>query len=709
MSAENNEKKNVWLSIYRLVKSHKKRLLLVFVISLMATAVTLFEPLIYREAVNDITGLFVQQAKDDVATQSGEDLGQDDSPSIPFFDKLMGGKKTTGIVRDTTIYTYDTIRYLKDTIILKTLKEGVHSKHHRKKIVTLKQKEKIPELKIVREPHTATYVAPRTPGQAFKTLMWAVILLFIIKLLGLIFWWIGENMNVKLSCSIERNFIQRTFGHVLKLPLAFFAKRSTAALHKQIDQSQEISATVTHFTKDIFPEVVSLIGIISIMFWQNYVLALLALSIVPFYLWITIRSTKKLEMSLSGYYEKWEEVSSRMQDALGGIKTVKLSGAEEREMNRLDEQTGGAYKDYIKRSFLSHKYSFWQILLTHLASALVLSYGGYLALHHKLTPGDVVMFVAYLDMLYSPIDNLAEIWAEVQQNATSVARAFKLLDINAEEKHGKELQLNKGRVEFKNVQFGYNSNRQVLKGLTFTAAPGKVTALVGTSGAGKTTTVDLLLKLFEPQGGEILIDGQKLSEMDDSSVRRSIGMVAADGAIFRGTLADNIRYKKPEATDAEVEAAAIAAGMQVTLQRLPEGLKTLVGESGFGLSVGERQRVQIARVIVDKPKILIMDEATANLDFATEAEVKKTIDEIRKENTVIVIAHRFSMVKDADHVIVLDEGQVAEEGTPEELIEKGGWFADFANAGDDEEEEEEEKDEEEKTEEETQEEDSEDE
>ena len=304
------------------------------------------------------------------------------------------------------------------------------------------------------------------------------------------------------------------------------------------------------------------------------------------------------------------------------------------------------------------------------------------------------MFVAYLDMLYDPIDSLSEIWAEVQQNAASVARAFKLLDISVEEKHGKELLLDKGRVEFKNVQFGYNPDREVLKGLSFTAAPGKVTAIVGTSGAGKTTTVDLLLKLFEPQSGEIVIDGQKLSEMDDSSVRRCIGMVAADGAIFRGTLADNIRYKKPEATDAEVEAAAIAAGMQATLQRLPDGLKTLVGESGFGLSVGERQRVQIARVIVDKPKILIMDEATANLDFATEAEVKKTIDEIRKENTVIVIAHRFSMVKDADHVIVLDEGQVAEEGTPDELIENGGWFADFANAGDEEEEYEEETDEE---------------
>ena len=700
MAADNNATKKVWQSIYRLVKPHKRRLIIIFFISLMATAVSLVEPLIYREAVNDVAGLFVQQAKDntkneaDAATGVSADTtesGIDDEPIVPFFQRMFSGNDSTNNNGESTYYTYDTVHSVKDTVVLKKIRhKGIKGKGTE----IVKRKEKISETKIIKEPHTKSHVAARTPNQAFNTLMWAVILLFIINLVGLIFWWIGENMNAKLSCTIERRFIKGAFGHVLKLPLAFFAKRSSAALHKQIDQSEAISATVTYVTKDIFPEIVSLVGILAIMFWQNYILTLLALSIVPFYLLITYYSTKKLNKSLSGYYEKWEEVSAKMQDALGGVKTVKLSGAEEREVSRLDAQIADAYKDYMQRTKMSNKYAFWQVLLTYIASAMVLTYGGYLALHHKLTPGDVVMFVAYLDMLYDPIDSLSEIWAEVQQNAASVARAFKLLDINVEEKHGKELQINKGRVEFKNVQFGYNPDREVLKGLSFIAAPGKVTALVGTSGAGKTTTVDLLLKLFEPQSGEILIDGQKLSELDDSSVRRNIGMVAADGAIFRGTLADNIRYKKPEATDAEVEAAAIAAGMKATLLRLPEGLKTLVGESGFGLSVGERQRVQIARVIVDKPKILIMDEATANLDFATEAEIKKTIDEIRKENTVIVIAHRFSMVKDADHVIVLDEGQVTEEGTPDELIENGGWFADFANAGDEEEEYEEETDEE---------------
>src|SRR5215471_6134184 len=458
MTLNENAKRNVWMNIYRLMKPYRKRFAVVFIISFLATAVGLLTPLIYREAINDIAGLFMQQASNDVKLQEGLETEQQDLPGIPFIDKLIGRKDTSGTVT-TTYYTYDTLHLLRDTTILKRVK---HRRIHGRTISVLRRQEKIPEARIVRQPHTQTSVAPRTPKQAFTTLLWAVVLLFLINILGLIFWRVGENMNVKVSCTIERKFINRTFGHVLKLPLSFFVKRSSAALQKQIDQSEEISNTVTYLTKDIFPEIVSLVGIVTIMLWQNPILALLALSVVPFYLLLAIRSTRKLETSLSGYYEKWEEVSTRMQDALTGIKTVKLSGAEEREMRRLDQEAGAAYTDYMRRSFLSKKYSFWQILLTHLATTLVLCYGGYLALHHRLTPGDVVMFVAYLDMLYAPIDNLASLWAEIQQNVTSVSRAFKLLDTEVTEKKLDKLHIEKGKVEFRNVGFGYTPEREIL-------------------------------------------------------------------------------------------------------------------------------------------------------------------------------------------------------------------------------------------------------
>jgi ABC-type multidrug transport system fused ATPase/permease subunit len=231
------------------------------------------------------------------------------------------------------------------------------------------------------------------------------------------------------------------------------------------------------------------------------------------------------------------------------------------------------------------------------------------------------------------------------------------------------------------VHFSYVPGREVLCGLSLTIKPGQVVGLVGPSGAGKTTTADLLLRLYEPESGAILIDGQKLSELKAATVRREIGVVAADGAVFRGTLADNIRYRRIEAPDEEVRAAALAAGLGPALDRLPEGVQSKVGEDGMGLSVGERQRLQLARVLAANPRFMVLDEATANLDYATELEVKRALATLRKDRTTIVIAHRFSMVKDADYVYVLESGRVKEAGTPNELIRAGGWFAGFASGG----------------------------
>lgn len=618
-----HSRKGVWRSLFQLIISYKKRFIVVVFIGLLGTCANLIEPLIYREAINDVAGLFVSQAK----------------------------RETRAEYNDAS-----------DDPITSTIEQ-----HFEKK---------------TKEPHGRGHVAERSPQQAMETLLWAVGLIFMINVIGYLLSLAGENMNVRLSCLVEQQFIQKTFSHVLKLPLSFFGKRSSAAISKQINQSEEVSGIVNGFSQEILPEIISLSGILVIMLWQNVTLTLLAVAVIPFYLFIAWRSANKLETSLSSYYDRWEEVSACIQDAVGGIKTVKLSGAEMREASNLKIMAGAAYEDYIERNKLSNTYTFWQNTLTQVSSALVLAYGGYLTLEHRLTPGDVVMFVSYLDRLYYPIDNLTSLWVNLQQNVASVSRAFKLLDGGTEEKEGENLDLKKGNVEFKNVHFRYSAGREVLKGISFEIKPGKVTAIVGTSGAGKTTIVDLLLRLYEPVKGVILIDGQDLSLCNASSIRSQIGMVSADGAIFRGSLSDNIRYKRPTATDDEVRKAAIAAGMEGTLQRLPEGLLTTVGESGIGLSVGERQRIQIARILVSQPRILVLDEATANLDFATEAEIKKTIEEIRKENTVIVIAHRYSMVSDADHVIVLDAGEVVEEGTPGDLVARGGWFADFANSAD---------------------------
>jgi ATP-binding cassette, subfamily B, bacterial len=609
MSQNKTVKKNIRNSIFALILPLKKQFIWVVILSLLGTGTSLIEPLIYREAINDVAGVFVSQARDSARKES-----------------------------------------------------GLAKEPHRK----------------TKEPHHKGKVAPRTPQQALDTLLWAVIWLFVINLVSTLLWRIGENKNVKFSCGIEQNFILGTFRHVLNLPLGFFVRRPAAAIAKRIDQSEEVSAIVNGFSQQILPELIGLVGILGIMFYENSTLTAISMIIIPLYLLIAWTSAKKLEFGLTEYYQKWEGVSTRIQDALSGIKTVKLSGAEDRELKNLESASSEAYADYIHRSRLANKYEFWETVLTHLSTALVLGYGGYLTLENKLTPGDVVMFVTYLDRLYSPIDNLATLWISLQQNLVSISRAFKLTDRPVERRDGRALLLEAGKIEFKKIQFSYSPDRKILNDVSFTIEPGKMTALVGPSGAGKTTIIDLILKLYKPDAGNILIDGQDISNLDPSSVRKQIGIVSADGALFNGTIRDNISYKKPEAGTREIEEAVVAAGLENTIRRLPMHLETLVGENGIGLSVGERQRIQIARILLAKPRILVLDEATANLDYATEGEIKLSIEEIRKQNTVIVIAHRFSMVRDADYVVVLDEGKVIESGRPAALISSGGWFSEFS-------------------------------
>jgi ABC-type multidrug transport system fused ATPase/permease subunit len=688
-------KKTVWENIFRLIVPYRKKFLWVVTLGLLSTGASLVEPLIYRVAINDVAGLFVRQARLNAQKDLGLDPGEVDSVQSMIRSEVPDSTTSRA---DSSARTDSVVRTDSSARTKKADSIPAASSHSRAltRPIPATPSLSAPASDIGRalarplpaalttvpapEPHTQGHVAARSPRQALDTLLWAVIWLFIINLVATLLWRLGENTNTRLSCMIEQRFIQGTFAHVLRLPLSFFSKKPSAAIAKQIDQSEEVTGIVNGFSQQILPELISLLGILAIMFWQNVALTAVALVTIPVYVLIAWRSAKKLESGLSDYYSRWEEVSSRIQDGLTGIKTVKLSGSEDREVNELKSVAGDAYKDYIKRAQLSNKYVFWETMLSHLSTALVFGYGGYLTLENRLTPGDVVMFVAYLDRLYGPIDALASLWVELQQNVASIARAFRLLDNGAEERKGHGLKIAEGKIEFEDVRFSYNDEREVLKGVSFTLAPGCATALIGSSGAGKTTAVDLLMKLYEPTGGRILIDGQDLHELDASSVRSQIGVVATDGALFRGTLADNIRYKYPSATDEEVSQAAMAAGMHSTLQRLPQGLETPVGESGMGLSVGERQRVQIARMLVARTRIMVLDEATANLDYSTEEEVKKTIEGIRRSTTVIIIAHRYSMVRDADHVIVLSEGSVLEQGSPAALLEKGGWFTRFARA-----------------------------
>jgi ABC-type multidrug transport system fused ATPase/permease subunit len=527
-------------------------------------------------------------------------------------------------------------------------------------------------------------LAPRTVHQALATVLIGALLVVVVRAVSQALRMWGDNLSTRLSNELERDFILKTFRHVLRLPLGFFTSRASGAIAHQIDQSDQVSPIFAAVSQEIWPELFALVSVFAILFSVNWELAGVVLLVVPFYVLVTWRMSRRLDTTLERYYELWDEVSSRIQQTVAGIKTVQTHGTAEYEERELAKAAGSAYETYLRRNRVQNGYTYVQDLLMSGSKAAVLALGGLKALQHQLTPGDVVLFLAYVDRVYEPIEGLTGLITTLQQHAGSVRRARRLLEEPAAP--GEDLpplQPRTGAVEFEDVAFSYgNRGRRIFEGVTFRLHAGERTALVGPSGAGKTTLTDLLVALYRPAAGAIRIDGQSLADVAPSSVRAAVRGVAADGVLFKGTMAANIRYGRLDATDEEVVEAAQLAGLGPVLERLPEGLEATIGDRGVELSVGERQRVLLARAFVARPAILVLDEATANLDFRTEAQVKVALERLARGRTTLVIAHRRSMLTDVDRVLVLRDGRIEQDGPPQELLKSDGYFRQMMTAQD---------------------------
>lgn len=672
------------------------KLLLATLLTSVGALAELVEPWVYRAIVNDIAGVFVnrethllREILEELRGGAESEPEPEPPPSSPVVKPDPTAAEGTGDrVQVTGQSEQGTAASVQGPVTHEQKSQITNPKsqianrqstidNRKSKIGNRPSKRRAGRITITvpSQPSKPAPLPPRTVSNAIRTLWLGVLTLLAAAAIAKFFGAWADLIAARTTNQIEENFILKTFRHVLRLPFSFFTQRPSGTIARQIDQSDQIAPLFAAFTQEIWSELLTALAILAVIFSVNMQLSYIVLVALLVYALVTIRMTDQLESHLEEYFELWDEVSGRIQETVSGIKTVHAHASENYETERTTSTIRHAFQTYLRRQKVETRFSFLQNTLIYVSKGLVLGLGGMKALEHQLTPGDVVMFMAYLDRIYSPVYNLTGLYALIQRHVVSLQRAFHLLDEEEEERGpGRPIEIREGRVEFRDVEFEYRQGQPVLRDLSFRLEPGRVTALIGPSGAGKTTAADLLLGLYKPQRGAILVDGQDIRAVDLSALRRQIALVSAEGTIFRDTLAQNIRYARRDATVEEVRDAAVKAGLGAALQRLPLGLETLLGERGYELSLGERQRVLLARAFVANPRILILDEATANLDFKTEDAVKKTLRELTEGRTTLIIAHRQSMLTEVDHVVALRDGRVAEEGPPADLFERQGYF-----------------------------------
>src|SRR5947209_5920208 len=486
----------------------------------------------------------------------------------------------------------------------------------------------------------------------------------------------------KVGQDAARRLAGQVFRHVHDLSLRFHLERRTGSLTKVVERGTKSIDMMLYFILfNIAPPVIELAGIcviFGVKFGIGLVVATLAIVAVyiAFTRWVTDwRSQIQRDMN-----EVDNRAIGRAVDSLLNYETVKYFGAEDREAARYEEAVGAFARASVRNEVSLAWLNVGQALITNLmmAGAMIFTVWGWS--RGRFSPGDVVWINGLLMQLFRPLDMLGWVYRSIRQGLIDMEAMWNLLDTPAEvvdEPGAPLLRVTRGSIRFEHVRFGYDAGREILKDLDIDVPAGTSCAIVGPSGAGKSTIARLLYRFYDPQGGRILIDGQDIAEVNQRSLRAAIGIVPQDTVLFNDTIGYNIGYGRDGASQADIEAAARGAAVDKFIAVLPEKYESMVGERGLKLSGGEKQPVAIARTLLKNPPVLVLDEATSALDSRTEQAIQETLDRVAESRTTIMIAHRLSTVVNADQIVVLDQGRVAERGTHDELLDLNGLYAEL--------------------------------
>jgi len=482
--------------------------------------------------------------------------------------------------------------------------------------------------------------------------------------------WIGQHVVFDLRMHV--------FSHLQRLPLSFFDRNQVGRLMTRV--TSDVEALNEMFSAGlvaIFGDIFTLTAILAIMFKLNWQLTLVTLSVVPLLFIATMIFKRKVRHAEREIRLLLAKINSFLQENLTGMAVVQLFNREEKNFSQFDERNERHLHAYRKVIFYHAVFYPVVEIIGALSVALIIWYGGGKILLGTLSFGSLVAFILYIDRFFQPISDLAEKYGILQTAMASSERIFKLLDEPAESSDGKlstAATLVRGEIEFRNVSFGYREDQPVLKNISFKITPGEKVAIVGATGAGKTTIISLLTRFYDNYQGHILIDGRDIRERSIESVREHIGLVIQDVFLFAGTIEENIHLGNQQITPERMRQAAIDVGALRFIERLPNGFQEEVIERGNTLSVGQKQLLSFARALAYDPAILILDEATSSVDTETELTIQRALERLMENRTSIIIAHRLSTIQHCDRIIVMHKGEIRESGTHQDLLAQRGIY-----------------------------------